>query len=342
MQRVSVKEFLLLDSAIPIVDVRSPGEFSEGHIDGAINIPLFNDEERARVGTIYTKAGKPEALELGLEIAGPKMSALAKKAKTVSKSGKIKVHCWRGGMRSEKMAWLFELVGLDVTILDGGYKAFRNQLLEDFDKIEHLIVLQGATGSGKTEILNKLLELGEQVMDLEKRANHKGSAFGAIGMGEQPNTAQFQNKLYSDLINLDTEKRIWIESESLSIGKVYLPQTLWDTMNRSDVIELVVDKNARAKRIVREYGRLNKNDLANSILKIKSRFGGNRSKKSLELLNENRLEDVVLLLLDYYDKSYSYSKTKYKKKEVASYSAKVDNPLMIAKELIKLANEHQL
>jgi tRNA 2-selenouridine synthase len=342
MRRVAVKEFLLNDPDVPIVDVRSPGEFEEGHIFGATNIPLFSDAERAQVGTTYTKIGRSEALELGLEFVGPKMNALAKKAKTIAISGKIKVHCWRGGMRSDKMAWLFDLVGLDVTILDGGYKAFRNQLLDDFKNLEHLIVLHGPTGCGKTAILHKLNELGEQIMDLEGRANHKGSAFGALGMGDQPNTAQFQNMLYSDLLHLDVTKRIWVESESLSIGKVYLPQTLWDTMNHTSVIELDLDKNLRAKRIVDEYGSIDKSDLANSIKKIQNRFGGNRVKEALELLESNRLEEVVLLLLEYYDKSYSFSKNKYKKKELASYTAQSDNPAEIAEELIIIANRLHL
>lgn len=342
MQRVAVKEFLLNDPQVPIVDVRSPGEFSEGHIIGSVNIPLFSDDERAQVGSVYTKVGRPEALELGLEFVGPKMNALAKKAKTIAISERIKVHCWRGGMRSDKMAWLFDLVGLDVTVLEGGYKAYRNQLMDDFGRLEHLILIHGATGSGKTEILHKLAAKGEQVIDLEKRANHKGSAFGALGMGEQPNTAQFQNLLYSDLIGLDPSKRIWLESESLSIGKVYLPQTLWDTMNRSSIIELNLDKKLRAKRIVREYGDIDKNDLANSIRKIQNRFGGNRVKVALELLEEDRLEEVTLLLLDYYDKSYSFSKNKYKKKEVATYNAVSDDSQKIATDLVLLADQLKL
>jgi tRNA 2-selenouridine synthase len=342
MRRVAVKEFLLSDPHVPIVDVRSPGEFAEGHILGATNIPLFSDAERAQVGTTYTKIGKSEALELGLEFVGPKMNALAKKAKSIALSGKIKVHCWRGGMRSDKMAWLFDLVGLEVTILEGGYKAFRNQLLADFENLEHLIVLHGPTGCGKTAILHKFVELGEQVIDLEGRANHKGSAFGALGMGDQPNTAQFQNMLYSDLLKLDFSKRIWVESESLSIGKVYLPQSLWDTMNHSSVIELDLDKELRAKRIVAEYGSIDIGDLANSIRKIQTRFGGNRVKQALELLEADKLEEVVLLLLEYYDKSYSFSKNKYKKKEVASHIAKSGDPAEIAEALIKIANQLNL
>jgi len=342
MRRVSVSEFLLDQKDVPIIDVRSPGEFHDGHIDGAINIPLFTDSERAQVGTTYTRIGRPEALELGLEIVGPKLNSLAKTAKSIAVSGKLKVHCWRGGMRSDKMAWLFELIGLEVTVLEGGYKAYRNQLLTDFEKLEHLIVLHGPTGCGKTEILDEFQKLGEQVIDLERRANHKGSAFGALGMGEQPTTTQFQNNLYKDLLSLDDTKRIWIESESLTIGRVYLPQSLWDTMNRSTVIELELPKNIRAKRIVKEYGSIEKSALAESINKIQSRFGGNRVKEALELLEQDKLEEVTLLLLDYYDKAYLYSKNKYKKEVSSRLESTSENPSEIALELIKIADQLKL
>lgn len=342
MQRVEVKDFLLLDKNTPIVDVRSPAEYADGHIPGVINLPLLSDEERKRVGTAYTHIGKREAIELGLEFVGPKMNDLAKKAKNIAVSGKLKTHCWRGGMRSDKMAWLFELVGLEVIVLQGGYKAFRRQLLEDFKNLQHLIVLQGPTGSGKTMILNELKNKGEQIIDLENRANHKGSAFGALGLGEQPKTAQFQNLLYVDLLKLDTSKRIWIESESLSVGKVYLPETLWDSMNNSNVVEIEVDKTIRAKRIVEEYGNIDHDLLAGSIEKIKNRFGGGRVKKALELLEEKKLEEVVLLLLEYYDKSYSFSKNKYKKKEVAVLKANTGDPFQNATDLIQIADNHNL
>ena len=342
MQSVGVIDFLQSRHSIPIIDVRSPGEFADGHIHGAVNLPLFLDEERARVGTTYTQVGKTAAIELGLEIVGPKMNALAKTAKTLAVNGKLNIHCWRGGMRSEKMAWLFELVGIETAVLKGGYKAFRQQLLDDFSNIDHLILLQGPTGSGKTMILHELENLGEQILDLEYHANHKGSAFGALGMGGQPTTAQFQNNLYEDLLKLDTSKRIWIESESLSIGKVYLPQTLWEIMNRSSVIEIELEKSIRAKRIVNEYGQIDKKLLASSIEKIQSRFGGDRVNKSLALLDEGRLEEVTMLLLEYYDKSYTFSKNKYKEKEVASLRSNTGDPLSNAIDLQKIANKLSL
>lgn len=342
MQRVEVKDFFLLEENAPIIDVRSPSEFAEGHISGAINLPLFSDDERAKVGTTYKKSGKGKAIELGLEFVGPKMKELAKKAKKISPSVKLRTHCWRGGMRSEKMAWLFELVGLEVSVLIGGYQAYRQQLLADFKNLQNLIILQGPTGSGKTMILHELKKKGEQILDLEKRAHHKGSAFGALGMEEQPNTAQFQNNLYADLLKLDLSKRIWIESESLSIGKVYLPETLWKSMNDSNIIELDIDKTIRAKRIVVEYGHFDTSFLASSIEKIKNRFGGDRVKKALDLLDEGKLEEVVMLLLDYYDKAYSFSKNKYKKKGVACLDAPTGDPSENAAELIQIADNLNL
>lgn len=342
MQRVGVLDFLINEKSVPIIDVRSPGEYAEGHIPGAINLPLFDDNERALVGTTYTRIGKPEALDLGLEIVGPKMNLLAKSARSYAVHGKLKVHCWRGGMRSDKMGWLFELIGLQTTALEGGYKAYRQELLRAFESLNSLIVLHGPTGCGKTRILEEMASLGEQVLDLEKRANHKGSAFGALGMGEQPTTAQFQNELFNDLLSFNSGKRIWIESESMSIGKVYLPQPLWEKMNKSAVIEIKMDKELRIPRVVEEYGHINNELLAGSILKIKDRFGPEKVQNTLALLEEGKLEEVASLLLDYYDKSYEFSKVKYKKEVTAVFHAQSDDPRLNALELIKVADELNL
>jgi len=342
MQRVGVLDFLLNDKSVPVIDVRSPGEFAEGHIPGAINLPLFDDKERAIVGTTYTRIGRPEALDLGLEIVGPKMNILAKTARTYATHGKLKVHCWRGGMRSDKMAWLFELIGLQTTVLEGGYKEYRQELLHAFESIKGLIVLHGPTGSGKTMILQEMSALGEQVLDLEKRANHKGSAFGALGMGDQPTTAQFQNDLFADLLSFNRAKRIWIESESMSIGKVYLPQSLWENMNHSAVVEIALDKSLRIPRVVEEYGHIDKTLLAGSILKIKDRFGPEKIQNVLTLLDDGNLDEVASVLLDYYDKSYEYSKVKYKKEVSAVVHSDTGDPRLNALQLIKVADELKL
>jgi tRNA 2-selenouridine synthase len=164
-----------------IVDVRSPGEFLAGHIPGSVNIPLFTDEERARVGTIYTQESPEEAFREGLQIAGNRMQGLVDQVKSLSKvEGKeLLVHCWRGGQRSKAVEWLYNFSGTPCVRLEGGYKSFRTALHTYFRDFKfELRILGGCTGSGKTEILQVLAAKGEQVIDLEKLANHKGSAFG--------------------------------------------------------------------------------------------------------------------------------------------------------------------
>ncbi len=343
MQRLSTHVFLEKSDIWPIVDVRSPREYDEGHIYGAINLPLFDDDERAMVGITYKESGKLTAIDKGLEIVGPKMSQLASRAKIIAANKKIGVYCWRGGMRSEKMAWLFELVGLETIVLEGGYKAYRNQLLTDFNNLDKLIILQGATGSGKTAILHELNELGEQIIDLEGLANHKGSAFGHIGMGQQPSSAQFQNNLYHALLQLDFGRRIWIESESITIGRVYLPDALWNNMNHSQVFDLNIDKTIRAQRLVEEYGQYDHHELARAIHKITHRFGGNRVQESIKLLDSGNLYETAMLLLDYYDKSYRHSREKYKDPDlICPLVSDTGSPERNARMLIAKADEMRL
>jgi tRNA 2-selenouridine synthase len=186
MQVLPPEEFLLKANTTPVIDVRSPGEYDEGHITGAINIPMFTDDERAVVGTIYKKSGRLSAINRGLTIIGPKMAALTQEALKHAKDGELLVHCWRGGMRSESMAWLFGRVDIKCSILMGGYKVYRNHLLESLGDMPNVCVIEGHTGSGKTAILYELEKLGEQVIDLEGLANHRGSAFGNIGQAPQP------------------------------------------------------------------------------------------------------------------------------------------------------------
>lgn len=298
--------------SVPLVDVRSPGEYSHGHITPAINIPLFDDEERAEIGILYSKSGSTRAISRGREIVGPKIHALVSDAERVAANGKMLVHCWRGGMRSEKMAELFETSGLECLVLRGGYKAYRKQLFSDFEDLDNLVVIHGATGSGKTEILKELENLGEQVIDLEFLANHRGSAFGSIGMGPQPTTMQFQNDIHYRFIHMDRSRPIWIEGESLNVGKVYMPNTLWDTMNRSLVISIDMPRNLRVDRIVKEYGNYPGERLTAAVKIIEKRYGGDRTKKVIQLINSNKLTEAVDQLLNYYDSLYEFSLDKYK------------------------------
>src|SRR3989339_1355584 len=191
---ISVAEFLKRGNSLPIIDVRSPGEYEHAHIPGALALPLFSNEERAEVGTIYKQRGRVQAVQKGLEFVGPKLKDFTKFALKLN-SDELLIHCWRGGMRSSAMAWLLETVGINCSLLKDGYKAYRNHVLESFDLPYKILLLGGYTGSGKTEILSALKEAGEQVVDLEGLSNHKGSAFGALGQGIQPSSEQFENTL---------------------------------------------------------------------------------------------------------------------------------------------------
>ncbi|KAA3617784.1 MAG: tRNA 2-selenouridine(34) synthase MnmH [Calditrichaeota bacterium] len=302
---------------IPIIDVRSPLEYQKGHIPLAINIPLFTNEERHEIGIIYKKLGKLQAIEKGLGFVGPKMMEIAQKARDISEHNERKVYCWRGGMRSEKMAWLFELIGMQCQVLEGGYKAYRNCQSADFSKIENLIILHGSTGCGKTEILKELSLKGEQVIDLEKLANHRGSAFGFIGnKNKQPTSQQFQNDIHNTLTNLDFSKRIWIEGESMKIGLATLPEALWLRMKKAHVIEIRVERTKRVKRIVKEYGLYPKPELMDSILKINSQFGKQNTQDAVHFLEMGQLEETANLLLKYYDHSYEYTRKRFREQSI--------------------------
>ena len=314
MQILNAKEFMVLAKSFPLVDVRSPAEFEEGHISGAINIPIFNDDERAIVGTIYKNNGRLSAIERGLEIVGPKMAQFAHKAIEIASFNRLLVYCWRGGMRSENMAWLFERVGINCSVLQGGYKSYRNYLLEMTGNLPQLIVIEGYTGSGKTEILLHLKAMGEQVIDLEGLANHKGSVFGGIGQEMQPTTQQFQNDLFDEILNFDLLKRIWIEGESLTVGRVFLPDPLWVRMNEAKCIEIFVPKADRIRRLVTEYGSLPYDLMESAIETISKRLGNLRIQEILHCYQEKNLDCVAGKLLEYYDQTYLYSREKYKKK----------------------------
>ncbi len=288
----------------PILDVRSPGEFQRAHIPGAISFPLFSDEERARVGTIYKQSGKDAAVELGLEFVGPKLAKWVKKAKKLAVDNTVYVHCWRGGMRSGSMAWLLETAGIRVKILVGGYKAYRNFVLSKFEEQIPLIVLGGKTGSGKTDILLEMQNRGVQVIDLEGIAHHRGSAFGHLGLEEQPSSEHFENILVRQLMQMDYSKPIWVEDESRHIGKVFMGASFYNQLREAPVLFLDIDAQYRLPHLVEVYAHYPKEDLGRAIDKIKKRLGGDHYKNAQEALETGDFSLVAAITLHYYDKAY--------------------------------------
>lgn len=327
-------EFLRAADKFPVVDVRTPSEFRQGHIPGAHNIPLFSDEERAVVGTLYKQQGREQAVLKGLEFVGPRMAQLAFEAKKLAVDNTLLVHCWRGGMRSASMAWLFQTVGIRSYTLEGGYKAYRASIQEMIAREKwNFVVLAGPTGSGKTEVLKALSTMGEQVLDLEALANHKGSAFGALGQKPQPTTEQFQNDIYNILRKFNPQRTIWVEGESYNIGKVFIPDSLFQLLVKAPLIMFELNREQRLDRLVKEYGCFDKELLEQSVKKIQKRLGGLRTKEALKALEENNYRKVADIALEYYDKGYSKSLSK-RDKPVWSFYLDEDNPTATAEKLI--------
>lgn len=328
-------EFLKQAQYLPVIDVRSPAEWKQGHIPGSVNIPLFSNEERAKVGTRFKKSGKEFAIELGLEIVGPKMLDFVRKAKEAAKDKQVLVHCWRGGMRSGSMAWLFETAGLQANTLQGGYKAYRKYIRDQFAPPTNLIVLGGHTGSGKTDVLKAIEQAGEQFLDIEAIAHHKGSAFGTIGQAPQLTNEHFENKLAEVWLKFDKNKRIWVEDESRTLGQNTIPDPLFLQMRTVELWRIIVPKEERIKRLVKEYAFIDKEMLKEAVLKIERKLGGLKAKQCLEAIQIANYELVADLTLDYYDKGYEFGNSKRKEGTIINIIIEKDEPELTAQLLLE-------
>jgi len=318
------------------IDVRTPSEFKAGHIPGAVNLPLFTDEERAEVGTLYVKKGKDSAVEKGLEHVGPKLAGFVIQARKLADGKTIFIYCWRGGMRSASMAWLFRTAGIKTFLLEGGYKAYRHSFLQLLEAHPwKLIILGGPTGCGKTDILKKLLENGQQVIDLEGLAHHKGSAFGSLGEMEQPTTEHFGNELHSCLRNLDPGQPVWCEGESISIGRVFIPNEFYALMASGLFIRFDLPQAFRVTHIMKEYGLFSAEELTGSFLKLQKRLGGEATTRAIKHIEKGELEDAILIALRYYDKGYESSMLKLWPK-IHNCVAKNNNSETSAQMLLEL------
>lgn len=283
-----------------LIDVRSPVEYRHAHIPLAINIPLFEDNERALVGTCYKQKGKDEAIDLGLKLAGPKLSRFVSLARNLHSS--LVVYCARGGMRSRSMQWLFSFSGLKASLRKGGYKAYRAEVFEILNRPYQFHLIGGYTGSGKSAYLR---QLNEQTLDLERIANHKGSAFGE--MGEQPTNEMFENEIAHHLSAFDISKPIYIEDESRMIGKNKIPDSLYNKMLNSPLTLLEVPQDKRVDRLFEEYGCLPKERLIRDLEKVKKRLGSEKTAFAINLVNKGEIREAIKLMLQYYDNAYRYS-----------------------------------
>jgi tRNA 2-selenouridine synthase len=303
---IEIEEFLSLRQSVPIVDVRSPAEYEHGCIPEAHNIPVFSNEERAEIGTLYKQKGSEKAIERGLEVVEPKLLKMAQNALETAKNKELLVHCWRGGMRSASMADLFETAGIKTKVLKGGYKAYRQYVRDTFKNPLNLKIIGGETGSGKTEILGELKKLGEQIIDLEAIAHHRGSSYGSIGMEKQPTVEQFENALFDAFQRLDLSKRIWVEDESRAIGRVFIPEGLWLQMTQAPVYRVEIPFDIRVQRLIKDYASAPKELLLAATERIKKRLGGLDYKNAVEAFEKGDLATATAIALRYYDKAYNY------------------------------------
>lgn len=303
-QGITIEEWRKMPDRIPVADVRAPSEFIQGHIPGAHNLPLFSNEERARVGTTYKQEGREAAVLLGFELTGPKWAGFIRQALEMAPRKKIVVHCWRGGMRSAAMAWALDLYGFDVYLLQGGYKNYRRWVLSQFERAYPLWVVGGMTGSGKTSLLHRLDLLGEQVVDLEGLARHRGSAYGSMNVLVQPTQEQFENDLAGRLCVMEPGRRIWIEDESQNIGKCLLPKPFWNHLREGFLLDLQVPLEERVNALVGEYGVLDKAFLVTCTDRIRKRLGPEQTKRAISAIVEGRMDEFIRLVLVYYDKAY--------------------------------------
>lgn len=320
------------------MDVRTPAEFNQGHIPRAFNLPLFSNEERVKVGTTYKQVGRGEAILLGFDLTGPKWSGFIKDAMLIAPGKKIGVHCWRGGMRSGAMAWALDLYGFDVYLIKGGYKNYRGWVRRQFENKYRLRILGGMTGSGKTRILQHLETIGEQVIDLEDLAQHQGSSYGTMNKMVQPTQEQFENNLADRLKDLNPAADIWVEDESLTIGKRSIPNPFWHQMREAVLINLQVSLSQRVTSLAVEYGTLDKDFLVECTERIHKRLGPEQTKHAITAIRENRMEDFIRIVLVYYDKTYCTGLTKRADGQVFSLSIDGYDTAAAARQILNISH----
>lgn len=292
-----------------LIDVRTPLEFEDDHIPGAHNVPLLSNEERAEVGTIHKQIGPVEARRRGLELTCSRFYAMVDQIISLSGGRPIVVYCWRGGLRSHSVATLIEMCGTPASQLIGGYKAFRNQVTEYFERCDFgspLIVMHGMTGTGKTEFINGLNPLHWSTIDLEGIACHRGSAFGALGLEQDFTQKYFETALWNAFRCLPAHGPIILEGESQRIGKYSLPGRLYQKMADSCKVWCHAAIDTRIKRLSVEYARPEyREGMLEALERIRKKLDGPRYVELKSMIDGWDVEGIARGLIEwYYDRMY--------------------------------------
>ncbi len=326
----------------PIVDVRSPSEFCQGHLPGAINIPLFSDIERGTIGKSYKKESRLKAILNGLKVTLPKTKKLLERiiqttTKNEGKNKKLRIYCWRGGMRSSAFAWLARTIGIKTYLLKGGYKSYRKWVLSQFEGDLPIRLIGGKTGTRKTDLLNYINNKNIYVIDLEGLANHRGSSFGSLGMEDQPTSQQFENLLAESIYNFQNTNaiEIWIEAESSNLGKCRIPNNLYTKMKKAPIIEIIKSKHERVENLVNLYSQNSQTELKDAVKRISKRLGPLRTKEALNAIDKKDWSKACEAMLDYYDKCYEYEL-----KKTSSINSVNLSGLSLNSALDKILNEN--
>lgn len=328
------------------IDVRSPSEFSKGHITGAVNLPILYDSERAEVGYLYKQISTEEAKRKGVEFASEKLISYYERVRELAERHNEKnlvFYCARGGYRSQSVYLFFKGLGLDCMKLEGGYKEYRRQVLDTLtapvDSFPKFIGINGLTGSGKTKILNELEKLGEPVLDLERAARHKGSNLGKIGIPEKQSAQQFENDLFTELISAKKRGYCFVEMESKKIGSLLVPNNLYSAYHDHTFARVWIKRNMedRIDFLIRDYAEDEsfKEGFTRGMEKIRKYISGELYQDILRNLNQDNYREVAGLLLEqYYDPLYLRSTENF----VPDVSLFNEDDAATAKEIIEYKN----
>ena len=319
-----------------IIDVRSPSEFAEDHFPGAINLPVLNDAERARIGTIYKQESPFLAKKLGAALVSANISrAIEEQLIEYDKDFRPLVYCWRGGQRSMSLATVLSRIGWKTSVLEGGYKNYRAWVRNTIEKScgsLDFTVISGLTGTGKTEILKQLEITGEQIIDLEGLANHRGSLLGDDPNKPQPTQKYFESLLAQQVCQFDNSKKCWVESESNKIGNLHCPEILWQKMQTADEIEIKADMPARIEYLLSHYEHMTHQPemMIRKIALLKQRLGRELIDGWTAMIENNDWRHFVESILEnHYDPAYVKSRKRHSRHMTGRYSLNEISPQQI-------------